>query len=215
MEQHDSFQLAKYSALTWNAPLSEHHASSLLKHLDLANATRIVDLGCGWGELLLRAAFEAGPSSQAIGVDTDPVVLARENATPKTAGWGASSDTRAMLEHLATVVPKGKVLIGDTCWERSPTEAAVAIFGEEIPRLSDVVVFSRQAGWKVMHVSTADTREWDDFESGHRAGPRGWLLENQGDPRAPDIEAEQNRREDEYQTVYRGVLSFAYLVLAR
>jgi hypothetical protein len=27
----------------------------------------------------------------------------------------------------------------------------------------------RQAGWRVIHLSTADQREWDDFESTSRA----------------------------------------------
>jgi hypothetical protein len=67
----------------------------------------------------------------------------------------------------------------------------------------------------VQHLSTADQREWDDFESGHRAGSREWLLANPDDPRADEVRAREEAREREYLTAYRGVLGLAYLVLAR
>ncbi|PKS05638.1 hypothetical protein jhhlp_008157 [Lomentospora prolificans] len=241
MEKDDSLKRARYARLMWNAPLSKQHASELLDRLNLSSATAIVDLGCGWGEVLLQAvSSQSERSLAATGVDTDPIVLARARHNALDRGldvtfveqsaklWHATADraicigsshtlggTRAMLEQLAVIVPEGRVLIGETCWERTPTEAAAVIFGDETMRLADLVAMCRETGWKVLHVSTADQREWDDFESGHRAGPREWLLENSGDPRAAEVQAEQDRREDEYLTVYRGVLSFAYLVLAR
>jgi trans-aconitate methyltransferase len=55
----DSLAAARYAAMRWNTPLSESHAEELLDHLDLPEATSVVDLGCGWGELLLRAAARA------------------------------------------------------------------------------------------------------------------------------------------------------------
>jgi cyclopropane fatty-acyl-phospholipid synthase-like methyltransferase len=46
-----------------------------LERLAVASDHRVVDLGCGWGELLLRAVADMGAS--AIGVDTDEQVLQR------------------------------------------------------------------------------------------------------------------------------------------
>jgi hypothetical protein len=67
----------------------------------------------------------------------------------------------------------------------------------------------------VIHLGEADQREWDDFESTFRAGRREWLLANAGDPRAPEIREWLDTRERQYVEVYRGLLGFAYLVLAR
>lgn len=234
----DMLAAARYAKLRWNTPLSEAHAAELLDHLDLTTATSIVDLGCGWGELLLRAA-ERGVA-KAVGVDTDPAGLDRGRRAAVVRGldvkfveraaaeWHGTADramcigsshtlggSHAMLAALAEVVPRGKVLVGDGCWERPPTEAAHAIFGDDVLPLADLVAACGETGWQVLHLSVADQREWDDFESGHRAGSREWLLANPDDPRAEEVRERENAREREYLTGYRGVLGLAYLVLAR
>jgi cyclopropane fatty-acyl-phospholipid synthase-like methyltransferase len=234
----DTLAAARYAKLRWNTPLSEAHAAELLDHLDLPTATSIVDLGCGWGELLLQAA--ARGVAKAVGVDTDPAGLDRGRRAAlvrdldvkfverAAADWHGTADralcigsshalggTRAMLTALAEVVPSGRVLVGDGCWEAPPTPAAQEIFGGDVLPLADLVAACGETGWQVLHLSTADRNEWDDFESRHRAGVREWLLANPDDPRAAEAKAREDAREREYLTVYRGVLSFAYLVLAR
>jgi SAM-dependent methyltransferase len=234
----DSLATARYAAMRWNTPLSEPHAEDLLDHLDLRSATNVVDVGCGWGELLLRAA--ARTKAKVTGVDTDPAGLDRGRRAAVERGldvtfveqsaddWHGTADralcigsshtlggSRAMLTRLADIVPRGRVLVGDGCWESPPTDAAHAIFGDEILSLTDLVTACGEAGWQVLHLGTATQQEWDDFESRHRAGPREWLLANPTDPRAAQVRADQNAREREYLTAYRGVLGFAYLVLAR
>ncbi|HEX6357844.1 class I SAM-dependent methyltransferase [Actinophytocola sp.] len=234
----ESLAATRYAALRWNTPLSENHAEELLDHLDLADAKHIVDIGCGWGELLLRAA--ARTSATAVGVDMDPTGLDRGRRAAQDRGldvtfveqqaadWQGSADralcigsahtlggSRAMLARLAEIVPRGRVLVGDGCWESPPTPAAHAIFGDDILPLADLVAACRETGWQVLRLTTADQREWDDFESRHRAGPREWLLANPSDPKAAEVQRQHDEREHEYLTAYRGVLGFAYLVLAR
>ena len=234
----DPLAAARYAAMRWNTPLSEPHADELLDHLALPAATGVVDVGCGWGELLLRAA--ARTTATATGVDTDPAGLDRGRRAARERGldvtfvegrageWRGTADralcvgsshtlggSRAMLARLADVVPRGRVLVGDGCWESPPTPAAHAIFGDDVLPLADLVTACGEAGWQVLHLSTASQQEWDDFESRHRAGSREWLLANPTDPRAARVRTEQDAREREYLTAYRGVLGFAYLVLAR
>lgn len=120
-----------------------------------------------------------------------------------------------MLDRLAELVPQGRVLVGDMCWEKAPTENARAVFGYDIPMLADWAAMCRETGWEILHLSTANQREWDDFESAHRAGLRQWLLANPESPRAQEIREQQDAREQEYLTSYRGVLGFVYLVLGR
>lgn len=228
----------KYQGMRWNSPLSEDHAFDLLNHLDLSNASSLVDIGCGWGELLLRAIQKS--SIKGTGIDNDAVAIARGQSAASdrslsvnfvngsaqewkgTAGRamciGSShtlGGTRAMLERLAEIVPTGKVLVGDTIWEKDPSDAAVEMMGYGIPKLTELAKMCRETGWQILHLSVADQREWDDFESSHRKGLREWTIQNPDDPRVEGIRKELNEREDGYLGVYRGVMGFAYLILAR
>src|SRR5690348_14457748 len=73
--------------MRWNTPLSEPHADLLLDRLAL-EAGHVVDFGCGWGELLLRAAGRA-PGLRATGVDTDAGALDRGRAAARERGLSA------------------------------------------------------------------------------------------------------------------------------
>jgi hypothetical protein len=125
--------------------------------------------------------------------------------------WGGTAPTLAALR--AQVTPGGRLLYGDGCWETGPTPAAAEIFGDEVLRLSEVVEHARSAGWRAISVTTADQREWDEFESTWRRGPEEWLLANPDAPDAGERRAELDQRLTEYLDVYRGVLGFCYLVL--
>ncbi|GAB3878091.1 class I SAM-dependent methyltransferase [Kibdelosporangium lantanae] len=223
--------------MRWNTPLSETHADLLLDRLDPGG--RVVDLGCGWGELLIRAVERSG--GQGVGVDNDPVVLARGRAAVRERGvavefveaeaasWSGTADraicvgsshayggTRAALEDLAKVVtPGGRLLFGDGFWQSPPTPAALEIFGDETLTLAELADTARAAGWRVLHLSTADQLEWDDFESTSRAGWQEWLLANPADPRADETREWLDTREHQYLRTYRGVLGLAYLVLGK
>jgi SAM-dependent methyltransferase len=67
--------------LTFHSPLSEKRASRLVVFLAAGEPTSVLDVGCGWGELLLRV-LEAVPGARGLGVDLDEESLAgaREHA---------------------------------------------------------------------------------------------------------------------------------------
>ena len=62
--------------MRWNAPLSEAHAAALLDAFEPERAAQVLDLGCGWGELLLRAV-QRSPTLTGRGIDTDATAIAR------------------------------------------------------------------------------------------------------------------------------------------
>lgn len=237
--------------MRWNAPLSVAHADVLLERLDLHPGMRVVDLGCGWGELLMRALerSEGGSASndedhvvRGIGLDTDPVALQRGRTLARQRGlderiefvhtdaatWSGTAEramcvgsshafgtTQAALNALTALLPPGgRLLFGDCYWQTSPTPAAMDIFGDQIRTLAELMDTSRATGWRAIHMSTADQQEWDEFESTSRAGWQEWLLANSSDPRAEEIRQWLDTREHQYIHSYRGVLGFAYLVLA-
>ncbi|GJN80862.1 SAM-dependent methyltransferase [Purpureocillium lilacinum] len=295
---------AKYADLTFNSPLSAPHADALIAHLALSpspssslstTTISVVDLGCGWGELLLRAAESVAASSSSshsgevgaavtfTGVDTDAALLDRgrllaaqrlgsnsggdssnASASPPVtfvdapaSSWtqpahraiciGSShalGGTRPALQHLTRIVGPfssslsssvtsappsssspspstssyARVLFGEMFWQVSPPpEATRALFGDdEVPgSLADLVASCRDEGWTVLHVSVADQAEWDDFESRHRSGQRRWLLEHPGSEGADELRRQLDQREHDYLAHYRGILGFAFLILAR
>jgi SAM-dependent methyltransferase len=231
---------ALYARMRWNMPLSPGHAELLLDRLDLRHGQRIADLGCGWGELLLTAIGHAGAGTVGVGIDTDESLLGRgrreaaarglpvEFRNADVASWRGTADralctgashafggTADALRSLAGVVPAGgRLLYGDAIWSREPSPEAVGLLGEDIGSLAGLLDAARASGWRVIHVSEADQREWDDFESTFRAGRQEWLLANPGHPRAADIREWLDDRERGYVTVYRGILGFAHVILA-
>jgi SAM-dependent methyltransferase len=61
--------------LTFLAPLSEPRADRLVGFLAEGDPSTVLDVGCGWGELLLRV-LEAAPGASGLGVDLDEEALA-------------------------------------------------------------------------------------------------------------------------------------------
>jgi len=239
----EDLEEAAFVRMRWNAPLSQEHAELLMDRLDPRPGAHVADLGCGWGELLLRVVARAGQAT-GTGVDTDARALSRARrlaaerhldgqvrfTEADVAAWeaegaadpvlcvGAShalGGSAAALEALAGVVPAGgRLLFGDGYWESEPSAAATEMFGEQVLPLAGLLEACRSAGWRVVHLSVASQLEWDDFESTFRAGRQEWLLAHAGDPRAAEIRDWLDARERQYVEVYRTVLGFAYLVLA-
>lgn len=243
----DDLTALRHARMRWNAPLSEDHAALLLQRLDVRPGALVLDLGCGWGELLLQAVAAGGvggtDATTGVGVDTDEDALTRGRALAagrsldqqvtfvqgEAAEWREPADrvlcvgashafggTADALKAFAPLVrPGGRLLFGDAYWERPPTTEALEIFGDELLTLPDLTELTRELGWRILHLSTADQREWDDFESTWLAGRQEWLLEHPEDDRAATVREEVDARSREYVNTYRGVLGLAYLVLGR
>ncbi|WP_238597982.1 SAM-dependent methyltransferase [Saccharothrix sp. ALI-22-I] len=227
----------------FNAPLSDTKAYDLITTLQpLAGAT-VVDYGCGWAELLLRAV-EQEPTARGVGVDSDDYAIIRGRRNVEARGlasyvrldladvttweaepadvvisigashaWGRTKDT---LEAMRTRLrPGGTLLLGDGFWERPPSPKSVEIFGEAgFGTLPELVDLAMTCGYRLLSLTTATQDEWDSFESRGYAARERWLLEHPDDPRADEVRATVDDRREGWLKGYRGELGFAYLTLA-
>jgi cyclopropane fatty-acyl-phospholipid synthase-like methyltransferase len=62
--------------LTFHGPLSEARAARLVGRLSRSHPGTVLDVGCGWGELMLRI-LAVLPDAIGLGFDTDAGDLAR------------------------------------------------------------------------------------------------------------------------------------------
>jgi cyclopropane fatty-acyl-phospholipid synthase-like methyltransferase len=72
----DDDQPPRMTRLTFHGPLSEARAARLVERLTRTHPATVLDLGCGWGELLLRI-LEAVPGAVGTGIDLGEADLAR------------------------------------------------------------------------------------------------------------------------------------------
>jgi len=227
----DDFLRLARAGLMFNAPLSEERASALVGALPISPGHHVLDLGCGWGELLFRI-LAAHPGTTGTGVDASKDALDRGvreaarrglyervelvEADPATFvdladivvcvasshAFGGAGDALDRLRQ--SVAPGGRVLYGDGFWASEPTPAALEAIGE-LPRLDDLHTAARAAGFRIERNEASTPAEWDSFEAGWRAG-----LEASSDPEAVAF-AERRRRA--YEDGYRGTIGFCWLVL--
>jgi cyclopropane fatty-acyl-phospholipid synthase-like methyltransferase len=241
----------RLTRLTFHGPLSQARAARIVRRLASTEPTTVLDLGCGWGELMLRLLEEV-PGASGIGIDVSSQDLdrGRTNAGARgladrvdfTAGSAAGtargpadtvlcvgsshalSDDRPPLHTLAAlkelrrlVAPGGRVLFGESFWQRPPTPAELdgmwpGAEASELLDLRGLIDAAVGAGFRVEWVETASEEEWEEFESGYLADVEVWLARH-GDH--PDAEAARDRadRHRAAWTHYRRVLGLAYLTL--
>ena len=228
----DDFRRLAHAGLTFNAPLSEARASALVAALPISPGHHVLDLGCGWGELLLRI-LSAHPATTGTGVDTSLEALDRGVRSAAERGLFervefVETDAATFVDHAdivlcvasshalggtaealtllrESVTPGGRVLFGDAFWASTPVATARETIGE-LPTLDEVHATARAAGFGIERDEVSSLAEWDAFEAAWRSG-----LEGSGDP---DAVAFAKERWGEYEEGYRAAIGFSWLVLA-
>lgn len=228
--------------LSWNSPLSASHADRLISSLAPTDGSRLLDLGCGWGGLLLRALTQT-PRATGTGVDQNPVHLERGRGAARELrlservrferddivrysgvgdrvicigadhAWGSVGSA---LVHLRQRVESGgRLLFGCGYWSHRPSPQLIQMFGELPISLDATFTTARASGWTIRAADSADEAEWDDFESGWRLDLEEIGRSEPNTDRGRQALRLAAQRREEYDQGYRGVLGFAYLLLER
>ncbi|MEV6029021.1 class I SAM-dependent methyltransferase [Streptomyces sp. NPDC052036] len=246
----------RLTRLTFHGPLSEDRAAKMICRLTApagpTTPTTVLDIGCGWGEFMLRLV-ETTPGATGVGVDlnehdiargranaearglTERVRFVEESATDTVRGpadivlcFSAShalSDaqppehTAAALHTLRRLVaPGGRVLLGEGFWQRPPTPAEVSAMWpdaspSEFHDLAGLVDLAVAAGFRPAWIETANSDEWEEFESAYQADVEEWLASHPAHPLAEETRDRVDRHRSMWLRGYRGLLGLAYLTL--
>ena len=225
-----------YGSLDFNSPMTGQTADQIVSMIAARDPHTVLDVGCGWAELLLRV-LEALPGARGVGVDNEPrhIKRAERNATRRLldqrvsfvediddAGacdvvicigsehvYGTYSD--ALHAMASRVRPGGCSVFGTLFWQQDPGAELLEDFGE-LPQLDEVIADAIGAGWQVEQTLVASLADWDTFEFGFMAD---WETKAKDTP-DPAVAAEARRRADDYRSAYigrRGVLGFVTLCL--
>lgn len=116
------------------------------------------------------------------------------------------------------VAPGGRVLLGETFWQRSPTFAELAAMwpgarADELHDLAGLVDLAVSAGFRPAWVETAGSEEWEEFESGWHADVEEWLAAHGDHPLAKETRERVDRHRTSWLRGYREALGLACLTL--
>lgn len=225
------------------SPIDDASVSRLLARGLPRGDERVLDLGCGGAEWLLRA-LATRPRLHAEGVDVSADALAQARQAASALGLrqrlalhhrnaqdfvpsepfdlvlsvGATHAFGGLLPTLAAarrhLAPGGYVLIGEGFWERAPSQEAVEMLGD-LTDLATTVDRVVADGWTPVdgHISTR--RELDDYEWACWGSLAAWALDHPADPDSTQVLQTATIRRSEWLRVYRDAFGFVSLVLRR
>ncbi|MGP2439393.1 SAM-dependent methyltransferase [Streptomyces sp. JW3] len=223
------------------APLDDDSVRRLLDRALRPDDERVLDLGCGGAEWLLRALAER-PRLRAEGVDTAADALARARRAARDRGVaerlvlhhqdaadfapvpgfdlvlsiGATHAFGGLLPTLAAarahLAPGGRVLIGEGFWDGTPSPRAVDLLGD-LTDLATTVDRVVADGWTPVYGHVSTRRELDDYEWSCWGALAGWALDHPAGPDSAEVLATATARRTEWLRGYRDVFGFLCLVL--
>jgi SAM-dependent methyltransferase len=223
------------------APLDDDSVRQVLERGISHGEARVLDLGCGRGEWLLRA-LATSPRLRAEGVDISAGVLAEADAAASSLGVrerlvlhhqqadsfvsphtfdlvlsvGAAYAFGGLLPTLAAarthLAPGGCVLIGDGFWDSEPTPEAVEMLGN----FTDLAITLDRVtadGWTAVHGHVSTRQELDNYEWACWGSLAAWALDHAADPDSAEILALATTRRSQWLHSYRECWGFVCLVL--
>lgn len=187
----DTISALTHAGLPFANPLDPAAIDAAIAALELPEGARVLDVGCGYGELLIRIkaahpgvftigiepAHEWAEAARNLGVDEVREAMLEEAApAPEELDLVcclASSHAigpwdRALAAMAEWTKPGGTALIGEGFWARTPTPAYLEVLGgaseDELPFHDGLLAGAKNAGWTVVAEHVAAPQEWAQYE---------------------------------------------------
>ncbi|MEU9305423.1 class I SAM-dependent methyltransferase [Streptomyces sp. NPDC048269] len=223
------------------APLSDRTVHGLLERGLPRGDERVLDLGCGGGEWLLRC-LEMHEGVHAHGVDiSEPALDRARSAADRLAvgdrltlhqvpaaeyvstdpfdlvlSVGAAHAFDGLLPTLEAagkhLAPGGHILIGDGYWQQEPSAGAVEMLGD-FADLATTLDNVTAAGWTPVFAHVSSREELDAYEWSWTGSLAAWALDHPEDPAAREALATSADHRREWLNVYREPWGFLTLLL--
>ena len=170
-------------------PLGEERLDEVIEQLELPAGARVVEVGCGKGELLVKLARRHDVHALGVDISAEYIEEALRHApagvrfeqrdmneldlpeqsfhlaVSHAAGWG---DVRVTLEQLKRLVkPGGQLLLGEGYWRAEPSEQYLAALGagrDELRSYGGMLELGEELGLVSLYVVTASEQDWERYE---------------------------------------------------
>lgn len=177
-----------HAGLAFANPMSEAAVDAAIAALSLPSGSRVLDTGCGSGEILLRT-LQSHAAARGLGIDLDPDALVeardRANGLParfelrdattikgrfdaviNVASSRAHGGFPAALTSLRALAPIA--LYGEGFWRQPPSEDFLAALGgatiEELSDHDGLHATIQNVGFDIVHESLASEDDWARYE---------------------------------------------------
>jgi SAM-dependent methyltransferase len=218
-------------------PIGSGKLDDLVDALELDPTARVLDVGCGKGELLARVAARWGCTC--VGVDLSPALIAHarqhrgveahvgDGKAFVSGTWdviacvGSShifGDLRATVAALTPhLAERGALVLGEGYWRKPPDPAYLESFGGSADEAGPLhaLVDAREQGFVTTHVAVASEDEFDRYEWSHARAVERFAREHRDDADAARFLARSRSWRAAYLRWGRETLGFALFVMQR
>ncbi len=224
-------------------PISPEKIVLIGKILGLNPSSRVIDFGCGFGEVLALWAEQFGISG--VGVDIREYACERARQRISNAGLagrlaiacgdgakfpyernaydvavctGASFIWSGFAEAIGvlrtSIRPGGRVVIGEAYWLTDQTPSDYRLRESEVYNEYQLLQMMHEEGYDLEYMVRASNDDWDRYEAGNWYGLVRWIAEHPDHPERQQVIDHLHESQEEYLRYARQYFGWAIYILS-